>query len=166
MLRWQWKSFEELTLDELYRVLALRAQVFVVEQKSLYQDVDGYDRVAHHLLGKREGEGEPLLAAYLRVLPPGTKRKEVSFGRVVTAPEARRSGLGKELVARGLAFIDERYPQEPVRIGAQDYLKRFYEDFGFRQVSDVYDEDGIPHIDMVRETPSSTAPSPRERGTT
>jgi ElaA protein len=150
MLHWQWKRFSELSLDELYRLLALREQVFVVEQKSVYQDADGYDRGSHHLLGQPSGPVEPPLAAYLRVLPPGLKYPEVSFGRVVTAPSMRRHGYGKVLVEKGLAFIDANYPGVPIRIGAQHYLQRFYEGFGFRRSSDVYDEDGIPHIDMLR----------------
>ncbi|WP_224367599.1 GNAT family N-acetyltransferase [Hyalangium versicolor] len=150
MLLWQWKRFEELAVDELYRVLALREQVFVVEQKSIYQDADGHDPGAHHLLGTVPESPEPLLAAYLRVLPPGLKYAEASFGRVVTAPSMRRYGYGKLLVEKGLAFIEATFPGAPIRIGAQHYLQRFYEGFGFRCVSDVYDEDGIPHIDMLR----------------
>lgn len=150
MLQWQWKRFPELTVDELYRLLALREQVFVVEQKSLYQDADGYDRGAHHLLGMVAGAQEPMLAAYLRVLPPGLKYPEASFGRVVTAPSMRRYGYGKLLVEKGLAFIAEHFPGAPVRIGAQHYLQCFYEGFGFRAISDVYDEDGVPHVDMLR----------------
>lgn len=150
MLHWQWKKFPELTLDELYRLLALRSQVFVVEQKSIYLDADGYDRSAHHLLGQLDETPEPTLTAYLRVLPPGLKFAEASLGRVVTAPSARRYGYGKVLVEQGIAFIEANYPRTPIRIGAQHYLQRFYEGFGFRQVSDVYDEDGIPHIDMLR----------------
>jgi ElaA protein len=147
---WQWKRFPELTLEELYRLIALREQVFVVEQKSLYQDADGYDLAAHHLLGGVPGNPEPFLAAYLRVLPPGLKYPEASFGRVVTAPSMRGHGYGKLLVEKGLGFLAERFPGAPIRIGAQHYLQRFYEAHGFRRISDVYDEDGIPHIDMLR----------------
>jgi ElaA protein len=155
MLSWQWKTFPELTLDELYRLLALRSEVFVLEQKSLYLDIDGLDRASHHLLGQQaEGTAEPSLAAYLRVLPPGLKFPEASLGRVVTSSQARRFGYGKVLLEKGLAFIGSLYPGAPVRIGAQHYLQRFYEGFGFRQASEVYDEDGIPHIDMLR-PPSS-----------
>lgn len=147
---WTWKAFGELTLDELYELLALRAEVFVVEQRSLYQDVDGYDRKALHLLARAPGARGPQLVAYLRAFPPGAKFPEASLGRVVTAPAARREGLGRELVRRGLALLDERWPGAGCRIGAQAYLVRFYEGFGFRTVGDVYDEDGIPHVDMVR----------------
>jgi ElaA protein len=112
--------------------------------------VDGYDRGAHHLLGVAASGPEPLLAAYLRVLPPGLKYPEASFGRVVTAPRLRGHGYGRALVEKGLAFIEERFPRAPIRIGAQHYLQRFYEGYGFRRISDVYDEDGIPHVDMLR----------------
>ncbi|MDC0714575.1 GNAT family N-acetyltransferase [Stigmatella sp. ncwal1] len=154
MLSWQWKTFSELTLDELYRLLALRSEVFVLEQKSLYLDMDGHDRACHHLLGQHAGEAGSSLAAYLRVLPPGLKYPEASFGRVVTSPTMRRHGYGKLLVEKSLTFIESAYSHPPIRIGAQHHLQRFYEGYGFRQVSEVYDEDGIPHIDMLR-TPSS-----------
>ncbi|WP_309890528.1 GNAT family N-acetyltransferase [Archangium sp.] len=150
MPHWKWKTFPELTLDELYVLLALRQEVFVVEQRSIYQDADGYDRGSHHLLGTTGGPEAPVLEAYLRVLPPGLKYPEVSFGRVLIAPSVRRQGQGRELVRQGLDFIAEHYPRTPIRIGAQHYLQRFYESFGFRAVGDVYDEDGIPHIDMFR----------------
>jgi ElaA protein len=147
---WQWKRFSELGVDGLYRVLALRSEVFVVEQRSLYQDPDGYDRECFHLLGELPRPEGPLLGAYLRVLPPGLKYPEASFGRVVTAPGVRGQRLGHELVKRALAFLEERWPGTPIRIGAQHYLVRFYAGFGFRQLGDVYDEDGIPHVDMVK----------------
>lgn len=151
MRSWQWKSFQALSLDELYDVLALRQEVFVVEQRSIYQDVDGYDRGAEHLLLYTELEGTRLLAAYLRVLPPGLKYPQASsLGRVVTSPRARAKGLGRELVAQGITRLDSRYPEVPIHIGAQHYLQRFYEGFGFQARGDVYDEDGIPHIDMAR----------------
>ncbi len=149
MLYWQWKTFQELTLDELYRLLALRQEVFVVEQQCVYQDADGYDPSAHHLLGTAGGPGAPLVAC-LRVLPPGLKYPEASFGRVLTASSVRRQGQGKVLVEKGLAFIAENYPGATIRIGAQDYLRRFYEGFGFQARGDAYDEDGILHVDMYR----------------
>ncbi|WP_426750517.1 GNAT family N-acetyltransferase [Myxococcus sp. Y35] len=151
MRSWQWKSFQALSLDELYDVLALRQEVFVVEQRSIYQDVDGFDRGAEHLLLHDESQDTRVLAAYLRILPPGLKYPgESSLGRVVTSPRARGLGLGRELVARGISRLDSLYPEAPIHIGAQHYLQRFYEGFGFQARGDVYDEDGIPHIDMVR----------------
>ena len=151
MSRWQWKSFSELTLDELYSLLALRQEVFVVEQRSIYQDVDGLDPASAHLLGFEDADGGPFLAAYLRVLPPDVKFPGASsVGRVVTSPRARGRGLGREIVARGLARLDAEFPGTPIRISAQHYLQRFYEGFGFHAEGDVYDEDGIPHLEMVR----------------
>jgi ElaA protein len=148
MPTWKWKTFTQLTPDELYAVLALRQRVFVLEQRCLYPDIDGHDRAAHHLLGQEEPG--PALAAYLRVLPPHTRYPEVSLGRVVLAPETRGRGQGRALVQRGIDFIGEHYPRAPIHIGAQDHLRRFYESLGFRAVGGVYDEDGIPHVDMVR----------------
>ncbi|WP_164001652.1 GNAT family N-acetyltransferase [Pyxidicoccus caerfyrddinensis] len=151
MPRWQWKTFRELTLDELYALLALRQEVFVVEQRSIYQDVDGLDAASLHLLAYDDAGGAPFLAAYLRILPPGVKHAgDTSLGRVVTSPRARGLGLGREVVARGLARLDTDFPTADVRISAQHYLQRFYEGFGFHAEGDVYDEDGIPHIEMVR----------------
>lgn len=150
MPQWEWKAFAELTLEELYAVLALRSEVFVVEQRSIYQDADGRDAACHHLLGMSHEGGRPFLAAYLRVLPPGLKYAEPSLGRVVVSPRARRQGLGRELTARGIAFIEEKYPGRRICISAQHYLLEFYEGFGFRAESNVYDEDGIPHVEMVR----------------
>ncbi|MFP2927307.1 GNAT family N-acetyltransferase [Pyxidicoccus sp. 3LG] len=151
MPSWQWKTFRELTLDELYALLALRQEVFVVEQRSIYQDVDGLDGAAHHLLAYEDADGTPFLAAYLRILPPGVKFPgESSLGRVVTSPRARGRGLGREVVERGLARLEDLFPQTPIRISAQHYLQRFYEEAGFHAEGDVYDEDGIPHIEMVR----------------
>ena len=150
MPHWEWKQYSELTLDELYAVLALRSEVFVVEQRSFYLDADGLDAKCHHLLATEQAEGAPYLAAYLRVLPPGLKFEEASIGRVVVSPRARRLGLGRELTAKGIAFIEAKHPGHRIRISAQHYLLKFYEGFGFRAVGDVYDEDGIPHIEMVR----------------
>lgn len=150
MPQWEWKEFSELTLDALYAVLALRSEVFVVEQRSIYLDADGLDARCHHLLATERSEGGPFLAAYLRVLPPGLKFEEASIGRVVVSPRARRLGLGRELTAKGIAFVEAKYPGQRIRISAQHYLLTFYEGFGFRAEGDVYDEDGIPHIEMVR----------------
>lgn len=151
MSTWQWKTFPELTLDALYALLALRQEVFVVEQRSIYQDVDGLDPASLHLLAYEDADGAPFLAAYLRLLPPDVKFPgAASLGRVVTSPRARGRGLGREVVARGLARLDADFPAAPVRISAQHYLQRFYEGFGFHAEGEVYDEDGIPHIEMVR----------------
>ena len=144
---WCFKGWNQLALDELYEVLALRARVFVVEQDCPYLDLDGLDRGSWHLWTAAPG-GAAL--AYLRVLPPGLKYDEPSLGRVVTAPEARRTGLGRQLIPEGVRRAEALFGPRPIRIGAQLYLERFYGEFGFVRASDEYDEDGIPHIEMVR----------------
>lgn len=143
-LVWHQRSFDALSVRQLYAIMALRAQVFVVEQRCAYQDADGCDAVSRHLWAEQP---DGTMAAYLRVLPAGVKFAEVSLGRVITAPEVRRSGLGRELMRRGIAAVGERVP---IRIGAQAYLERFYAEFGFERASGLYDEDGIPHIEMLR----------------
>jgi ElaA protein len=141
-LRWHDRAFAELSPAELYAILALRQRVFVVEQRCAYIDADGHDATSRHLWAERAGA----VSAYLRILPAGEKFAEVSIGRVLTAPEARGTGLGKELMRRG---IDAAGPG-PIRIGAQAHLERFYGELGFVRASDLYDEDGIPHIEMLR----------------
>lgn len=148
MIDWEWLAFDQLGGAELYQVLALRQNVFVLEQRCLYQDLDGYDQQAWHLLGWQTSGGQRRLAAYLRCLAPGAKFPEMALGRVLTAPEARGGGLGKELLRQGIARAGAHFPGQAIRIGAQLYLERFYQDFGFATTSAPYDEDGIPHIDM------------------
>jgi ElaA protein len=150
MIDWQWRSFHELTNVELYQVLAARQQVFVLEQQCLYNDFDGLDPGAHHLLGWRTVDGKRELAAYLRCLAPGAKYEEMSLGRVLTTMAARRSGAGRELLARGIEYAERQHPGHRIRIGAQQYLEKFYQGFGFATISAPYDEDGIMHIDMLR----------------
>ena len=150
MIEWQWSSFADLAVADLYEMLALRQQVFVLEQTCLYPDIDGLDPSAHHLLGWRTVDGKRELAATLRCLAPGAKYDEMSLGRVVTSPSTRGTGLGRELVAQGIACAEQLHPGHAIRIGAQAHLETFYAGFGFRTVSAPYDEDGIPHIDMLR----------------
>jgi ElaA protein len=150
MIEWQWSSFADLTAAQLYEMLALRQQVFVLEQTCLYPDIDGLDPGAHHLLGWRTVDGRRELAALLRCLAPGAKYEEMSLGRVVTSPSARGTGLGRELVAKGIECAVRLHPGHAIRIGAQAHLERFYAGFGFVTVSEPYDEDGIMHIDMLR----------------
>ena len=141
---WYERAFHELTLDELYAILELRERVFVVEQKCAYQDVDGLDPDCRHLWAARGGE----LVAYLRIVPAGRTYDEVAIGRVIVAQAMRGTGLGKDLMRRGLAAAGA----VPVRLSAQAHLERFYAELGFRRVSDVYDEDGIPHVEMLRDS--------------
>lgn len=146
--RWRYARFAELSPFELYRILALRQRVFVVEQTCPYQDADGYDQRADHLWVDA-ADGATALAC-LRVFAPGAKYVEACLGRIVTAPEVRRTGLGRALVREGLARIAAAHGAVPVRIGAQRYLERFYGELGFVTASPEYDEDGIPHVEMVR----------------
>lgn len=149
MITWQWSGFDGLTVAQLYAMLALRQEVFVLEQSCLYPDIDGLDPGAHHLLGWRDAGGKPELVAHLRCLAPGAKYEEMSIGRVVTSPAARGGGLGGELVTQGIALARQLHPGHAIRIGAQAHLERFYAGFGFVTVSEPYDEDGIAHIDML-----------------
>jgi ElaA protein len=148
-IEWKISPFESLSTEELYAILKLRQHVFVVEQHCVYQDCDGRDRNAHHLAGwLNMGEkSEPI--AYLRIIPPQKEGQTLLIGRVVTHPDFRGKGLGKEIMTRCLRSIEERYPKSPVRISAQSYLANFYEYFAFRISSDEYLEDGIPHIEMT-----------------
>jgi len=147
---WHFSRFADLTPFDLYDVLAARQNVFILEQTCLYPDIDGYDLEAHHLLGWRDVDGKRQLAAYLRVLAPGAKYNEMSIGRVITTPAARGSGAGRALLDQGIAHAEALHPGHRIRIGAQQYLERFYASFGFQTVSAPYDEDGIMHIDMLR----------------
>ncbi|WP_460804870.1 GNAT family N-acetyltransferase [Microbulbifer agarilyticus] len=145
-----WTAFDQLSLDELYEILRARQEVFAVEQTSIYQDADGKDQDAMHLICWESNTDVPTLLAYLRLVPPGKKYAEPSIGRVLTRDSVRGTGIGKDLMRRGIKYTLEAFPRSPIRISAQLYLKRFYEAFDFAQVSEVYDEDGIPHIEMLR----------------
>ena len=139
---WRSHYFNELTNVEVYNLLALRQRVFVVEQNCPYLDADGVDLASRHLWTEVDGA----VHAYARIVPAGVKFAEVSIGRVITAPEARGTGLGRELMQRAI----EECGGVPIRIGAQAHLEKFYGEVGFVRASDVYEEDGIPHIEMVR----------------
>ena len=143
---WQIKHFKELSVDELYEIINLRITVFVIEQKALYQDTDGKDLKSFHLMGRDE-QGE--LIAYSRIIPAGIAFKEVSIGRVSTSHRARGAGAGKELMKNSLEFIEKKFGEIPIRIGAQCYLKNFYSSFGFEIASEEYIEDDISHVEML-----------------
>lgn len=145
-IQWLLKTFEELTPYQLYAILQLRGEVFVVEQNCVFQDADDKDQSSYHLMGFDNNK----LVAYTRLVPPGKIYEEVSIGRVVTSPSVRRSGAGKELMKQSIAAIYNLFGVQPIKIGAQLYLKQFYASFGFEQVSEVYLEDGIPHIYMIK----------------
>lgn len=145
-LSWQWCELHELALPQWYAVMAARVAVFVVEQTCPYQELDGWDLRATHLIAWDGGA----VAAYLRCFAPGVKYPEASLGRILTSAAYRSSGLGRELVERGLHRIEAKYRNAPVRIGAQSRLERFYRSLGFEIASEPYMEDGIPHVEMVR----------------
>lgn len=150
MVDWQWQTFSQLSRLDLYRVLAARQQVFLLEQQCFYPDMDGLDQDAHHLIAWRTVDGTRQIAAYLRCLAPGAKYAEMSLGRVLTTANNRGAGLGRELLVEGIARAEQQHPGHRIRIGAQLYLERFYTDLGFQRISEPYDDDGIMHIDMLR----------------
>jgi ElaA protein len=158
-LRWQWSRLPDMTAQDLYAVMMLRQQVFVVEQSCAFLDADGCDVDAWHLLGWDAGAADfangRLLAAYLRVIDAGAKYSEPSIGRVVTAPARRRTGLGRQLMVEGIARTTAVWPGRAVRIGAQQRLEAFYAELGFRTVSAPYQEDGIVHVEMLRTPPAA-----------
>lgn len=143
------KHFSALTARELYAMLALRSQVFVVEQQCVYLDPDGLDLDAHHLFGYDDASRAALVCG-VRILQPGAVYDEASIGRVVTAPAHRGAGIGRQLMERAIEDCAELYPGVAIRIGAQQYLERFYAALGFVTVSEPYDEDGITHVTMLR----------------
>ena len=145
-IQWLLKKFEALSPYELYAVLQLRNEVFVVEQYCVFQDADDKDQNSYHLMGFYNDK----LIAYTRLVPPGDSYKEASIGRVVTSPSVRRTGAGKELMEQSIDSVYKIFGVQPIKIGAQLYLKKFYESFGFEKISDVYLEDGIEHIYMIR----------------
>jgi ElaA protein len=144
-MEWNCKHFDELTAGELYTILQLRNAVFVVEQNCVYQDADNKDQQSYHLMC-REGN---LLIAYTRILPAGISYVESSIGRVVVLPGARKNGTGKRLMETSIEKLFNLFGRVPIKIGAQLYLKKFYESLGFQQCSDIYLEDGIQHIEML-----------------
>lgn len=145
-IEWVCKKFNDLSPYELYAILRLRSEVFVVEQNCIFLDMDNNDQHCYHFMGMVNNE----LAAYTRLVPPGIIYNQPSIGRVVTSPSVRKSGIGKVLMHKSIENIIQLYGNFPIKIGAQLYLKAFYESFGFQQTSDVYLEDGIPHIYMIR----------------
>jgi ElaA protein len=145
-LTWVCKHFNDLTPHELYAIIRLRNAVFVVEQNCVFQDADDKDQNCHHLMGWNGN----LLAAYTRLVPPGIAYEQMSIGRVITDPSVRRFGAGKALMTESIEQCNKYFGKGEIQIGAQLYLKKFYESFGFHQVGEIYDEDGIDHIHMIR----------------
>ena len=145
-ITWQCKKFRDLSAGEMHSVLALRAAVFVVEQKCPYQDPDYKDEYGMHVMGWLNGE----LVAVARILPQGVSYQEVSIGRVATSATVRGTGAGLLLMEKTMHYIKDHFGNVPVRISAQSYLRKYYERYGFvRSEKEEYLEDDIPHLDMI-----------------
>jgi len=162
MHNWRIVRFNDLTARDVHDIYQARVEVFVLEQNCPFQDVDGADPACWHLFTRKELGSDPLssnkgsdpnsfpIVAYCRIVPPGLKFAEPSIGRVLTTEAARGTGLGRVLMGEAVARTKALWPKEAIRIGAQARLEKFYNDFGFEKASDMYMEDGIPHIEMVR----------------
>ncbi len=144
-IHWTYKKFDDLSPVELYAIMRLRIEVFIVEQNCPFQDADNKDLKAVHLMGWYNNE----LVAYTRLFDKAASYAEASIGRVVTSHIARGSGIGKQLMQKSISLLYTLYGSQPIRIGAQLYLKGFYESLGFQQTSDIYLEDNIEHIEML-----------------
>ncbi|MDY0406931.1 GNAT family N-acetyltransferase [Virgibacillus sp. 179-BFC.A HS] len=146
-MQWYVKTFQELTNDELYDLLKARFDVFVMEQDCIYPELDNYDQDAIHIFLKIGGQ----VAANVRVLQSGSRYPEASIGRVLVTKEFRKYGYGREIMKKAIAYIEEKLGDEKIKIQAQAYLHDFYGSLGFRQISEPYMDDGILHIDMLRD---------------
>ena len=145
-LDWYLKRFEDLSIEELYALLRLRSEVFVVEQRCNFMDMDNKDQKCYHLLGRKNGK----LLAYARIVPAGLSYAFPSIGRIVVSGDGRGMGFGVELLEVSISKVEQLYGKTTIRIGAQLYLERFYGSFGFQKSSEVYLEDEIEHIEMTR----------------
>ena len=144
---WQWRTFDELTTADLYELLKLRQDIFILEQQCFYSDMDDQDQISFHLQGHADGK----LVAYLRVIPKVIDGEEcMIIGRVLTDASQRGAGTGRAMMQQTMSFLAERFPDKTVQLSAQQYLTEFYASFGFEAISEPYDEDGIMHLDMRR----------------
>jgi len=145
-MKWILKNFSDLSVDEIHDVLQLRVNVFVVEQNCPYNELDGKDKIALHLLGFNKKDE---IIAYTRIFKPGDYYKQAAFGRVVVHKEFRNQKIGYNLVNKTIEEMNSLFGNSEIKIGAQTHLKKFYKSFGFKQIGEGYIEDGIPHIYMV-----------------
>ena len=143
---YQVKSFQELSLEEFHDIIALRIQIFIIEQNCPYQEVDGKDKLAHHLFFKNETDE---IIAITRILPQGISYEEVAIGRVVVHEDYRGAGLGNQLMSDSMNFVRDKYGEVPVRLSAQKHLENYYGNHGFKSTGKEYLEDGIPHVEML-----------------
>lgn len=144
-MNWKIKRFEELKLKEMYEILALRNEIFIVEQECPYQDCDDKDEKSYHLFAEENGE----IVAYSRIIEKGVSYDEISIGRVTVKKSYRGKGISREMLSKAIEFIEKDLKETEIKIQAQAYLLNFYKSFGFKEVSEEYLEDNIPHIDMV-----------------
>lgn len=166
-IRWEYKALSDLSVTSLFEIYRLRQQVFVIEQQCIYEDIDSADKTALHVLGWIDDRGircasenakesnypkeqSPILCAYLRIMGLENTAQTVSIGRVVIEMGSRRKGVGKQLLSTALDYIERIAPQATITLSAQHHLTDFYQILGFCVVSDPYDEDGIPHVRMVK----------------
>lgn len=148
---WYLKKFNELSNDELYNILRLRNSVFIVDQQCVFADIDGEDQLnCHHLFHSTQGQ----IIAYTRILAPGQIYQEPCLSRVCISPAQRGKGIGKQLLTNAIEETSKLFPERSIRIGAQLYLKSFYESFGFKVDGDIYFEDGIAHVQMIKKNSS------------
>jgi ElaA protein len=147
MIQWHCKTFDELSTSQLYDILRIRQDVFIIEQQCIYPDLDNLDQQSRHLFAY--DEDTTAMVAYLRIIPAKLQYPQASFGRVLTTSQARGTGIGKTLISKAIEQIRLDAPQQAIKISAQLYLQTFYQGFGFKVISDVYDEDGIDHISML-----------------
>ena len=140
------KTFSEFTLEELYQILQLRSEVFVVEQDCVYQDIDGKDQEALHIMGSLKGK----IIAYTRCFPPGIYFEEAAIGRVVVASDQRGHRYGFDIMKASVKAIEQNFRTTCIKLSAQTYLTSFYESLGFQTIGEGYLEDGIPHIAMIK----------------
>lgn len=146
-IHWHTKAFDELTVNELYDIMRLRTDVFVVEQNCPYPELDGKDKKCLHIFATKLDQ----VVACARIVPPGVSYPEISIGRVAVHADHRKDGYGRVLMQHAIDKIAEEFGEQAIQIGAQGYLKKFYGSFGFESSSEEYMEDGIPHVDMIRE---------------
>ena len=146
MLEITTKSFQELTINELYDILQLRVEVFCVEQNCVYQDIDGKDEKAHHVIGKKDNK----IIAYTRIFKPGDYFKEASIGRVVVCKEERQHKYGYDIMEASIQAVSDYFKVTTIKLSAQTYLRKFYNNLGFKEIGEEYLEDGIPHIAMIK----------------
>ncbi|WP_298506883.1 GNAT family N-acetyltransferase [uncultured Maribacter sp.] len=146
MLEIKTKKFQEFTIEELYAILQLRSEVFIVEQDCVYQDIDNKDQNALHIIGTKNGE----VVAYTRIFAPGFYFKDASIGRVVVKQSERKYGYGKVIMEASINAVKIHFNETKIHISAQEYLIKFYSSLGFKQVGEGYLEDGIPHVGMIR----------------